>query len=1856
MADGKKDQNIRIRGAREHNLQSVDVDIPLGKITVVTGPSGSGKTSLAMHTLYAEGQRRYMETFSPYVRQFMDRMDRPDVSAVENVLPAIALEQRNFVKNSRSTVGTMTGLNEYLKLIFSRMAVGKDDSGRIIRPETPQSVASRLAAEEGAGDGREVLVCFAVTPAGSFEDMRRALTGQGYLRLWSHEGIVRLDDLHEAPATGEPELDEEGKWLVVQDRVHLGPESHQRLAEAVETAMRLGGDVVHVFTGSGAGWSNRRAFRGDWYPLMEPRPELFSSNSPLGACPECKGYGRSITFDYLKGLDPEKSIRQGALKIFESRVLGTCRQDLVRLAKKRGTVRTDVPWKKLTPEEVRWVVDGEESEDLERALREDLWYGIRGVFRDMEKHSHKMSVRVFLSHYRIYAVCPACQGGRLRPEALRFTVGGLTVPEVMALPMEELLPWIDRFIVPGAENDRALMQAVRELRSRVAYLGEVGLGYIAANRLTRSLSGGEIERVSLTTCLGAALTETLFVLDEPTVGLHPRDTGRLMTAMERLKKRGNTLVVVEHEEALMRAADYLVDMGPGSGSGGGRLVYAGPPEGIEREPDSTTGRYLSGETTIAIPKKRKKGVNKLEIRGAECHNLHDLNVDVPLGVYTCLTGVSGSGKSTLAREIIYAHAAEHFGNPPEDIEGRVRSLDGLEHLEEAVLVDQSPIVRTPRSTPAVYIGVFEEIRRLFAQEPAATIRGLTPGYFSFNSGEGRCPRCSGLGQEKVEMQFLSDIFVPCALCGGSRYTPDALSFTWEGRNMAQILAMDIRSAHALFAGCKGARARRVAARLDVLLQVGLGHLGLGQPLNTLSGGENQRLKLARILVDTVAEKGRTAGKGAAGKGKLLILDEPGTGLHFTDLDVLLGVFRRLTERGHTLLVIEHNMELVKSADYVIDLGPEGGTGGGTVVASGTPEEVAACGRGYTAAYLSAALGLGEEPRRPESRDREEDDIPSDVIALRGARHHQLKNIDVDIPRNEMTVVTGLSGSGKSTLAFDIIFAEGQKRFLDVMSPYARQFTEQMETPDIDRLTGLPPTVAIEQNRSRGGTKSTVGTVTEIWQFLRLLYAKLGTPYCPNCGIPVGKRSEEELLHLVQKRIEGMKKTGRLLLAAPVVRNRKGHYADLARWAEGKHYPLLRADGQLVEPASFEPLDRYANHDIDVVTYVFTRQNGQLLVNGQPAAENSLRLAVARTLDLGEGFVRVLDGASEELIGTKLACPQCGTSYPEPEPSTFSFNSPRGWCLACRGHGRVSAASFKGDQANSLLEAELRYDRDVERAANREEETRICPVCHGTRLTPFALGVRLQGRGIAELGTMNAHVLRREVAGWHFEGRDADIARNVVAEIDQRLDFLVRVGLGYLAMDRSATTLSGGETQRIRLAAQLGSALRGVLYVLDEPTIGLHPADNERLLDTLAELKSRGNTLLVVEHDEETMRRADHLIDLGPGAGIHGGEVVASGTFEDLQRQGSVTGLALANKPVHPYSGAWRSVEEGAEWIELKGCSLHNLKNVDFRIPAGRLTVLTGPSGAGKTSLMTGTLAPAMRVALKQFVPKDVRNSWASAKGLARFRALYQVDQAPIGKTPRSTPATYIGIFDEIRRLFAESSDAKRLGFDAGRFSFNTSSGHCEACKGTGLEKREMDFLPPCSIPCETCRGRRYNSRTLQVRYKGKTIADVLDMSMEEAAEFFASQPRLSDPLKLLCETGLGYLTLGQASNTISGGEAQRIKLVTELIKGRRAAMQAVKRGRPMPCDLYLIEEPTIGLHPHDVRLLIDVLQRLVDLGNTVVVVEHNLELIAEADYIVDIGPGAGEEGGRIVAEGSVRRVARSRRSATAPFLRQELKG
>ena len=954
--------------------------------------------------------------------------------------------------------------------------------------------------------------------------------------------------------------------------------------------------------------------------------------------------------------------------------------------------------------------------------------------------------------------------------------------------------------------------------------------------------------------------------------------------------------------------------------------------------------------------------------------------------------------------------------------------------------------------------------------------------------------------------------------------------------------------------------------------------------------------------------------------------------------MLLKVFHRLVEEGNTLLVIEHNMEVIKCADHILDLGPEAGDGGGLLVAKGTPEQVAATDT-HTGVYLARALGGGDSVLLPARMPSVRDEAPRPSIPpgirVTGAREHNLKNISLTIPRDELVIVTGLSGSGKSTLAFDILFAEGQRRFLDSMSPYARQFVEQLEKPDVDLIEGLPPTVAIEQRVTRGGGKSTVATVTEVYHFLRLLFAKTGVQHSPATGRPVVKQS----LSAIVAQVETLAKKGRVRILAPLVRGRKGFHTDIAKWAEKKGIETLLVDGALVPTAGFQKLERFKEHTIDAV-----------LGETGPGMKAQVEPVIRRAVEMGKGTAHILDHRNQIIVAsTEMFCPESGVAFETPEPRLFSFNSPHGWCPTCRGFGEVwdSPDTLQGDTA---IEQELHEERLHENLG--EGESRVCPECGGLRLNEVARFVRVCGHPLADFVGSSVREMAPLLQELRFHDNEKTVASAIIPEILQRLAFMEKVGLGYLRLDRSAKTLSGGESQRIRLAAQLGSNLRGVLYVLDEPTIGLHPRDNNALLDTLDALKSRGNSLLVVEHDDETMRRADRIIDLGPGAGIHGGELVAIGTLDEIMHNpASATGRCLLSPAVHPMRGHRRPLED-VEWVELKGACANNLKGIDVRFPVGRLIVLTGISGSGKSSLMRGSLLPALKHSRKG--PR-LTAAWRSITGGEHFETVYEVDQSPIGKTSRSTPATYIKVLDEIRKLYAGLPLARMRGFDAGRFSFNNESGRCETCQGQGVIKLEMSFLPPSYIPCEDCAGRRYNAQTLEVLYNERSVGDVMDMSIEQAAEFFAAVPSVQRPLSLLVETGLGYLKLGQPSPTLSGGEAQRLKLVAELRRGAGRTATAKMRGvRSSKSTLYLLEEPTIGLHMADVHRLLDVLHRLVDEGNTVMVIEHNLHLIAEADYILDIGPEAGGEGGELVVCGTPEEVARHRISRIAPFLRDTL--
>ena len=1887
---------IHVRGAYRNNLKSIDLDIPMATFTVVTGLSGSGKSSLAFDTVYAEGQRRYVETFSAYTRQFLERMDKPQVQSIEGIPPAIAVDQTNPVRTSRSTVGTMTELADHLKLLWAHAAsLHCRGCDRIVRRDSPASVWDDIASRIERGeieDGAKAQVLFTVrVPSNrSVEDIIEVLQGEGYHRYYEQT---------------------EHSVTAVQDRVRLRSEQAGRVREAVETAMLHGNGacVVSLVDGPDIPFSDDLHCPYCDIHYSDPVPNSFSFNSPVGACPTCRGFGRTMGIDYeLVIPDGSKTLRDGAVRVWESPSYNECKQDLLRFAKERG-IRTDLPWNALRKREQEWVIAGEGDYD------EGLWYGVKRFFDWLESKSYKMHIRVLLSKYRAYRPCTDCEGARLKPESLQWKIRGHSIHDINTLPIDDICRFIDDLSLDQTGttqshgHDEAGALVLGEIRSRLSYLSDVGVGYLTLDRQSRTLSGGEVQRINLTTALGTRLTNTLFVLDEPSIGLHSRDIDRLIGILRRLCEGGNTLLVVEHDPQVIASADRVVELGPGAGRDGGTIVFEGTPSELPGA-DTATGRWFrdaagpgraAGSTAPVKAEHDDPAAagdtptaenHQLHLTGAAGNNLNIAELSIPLNRLVCVTGVSGSGKSTLVEDTLYRALLKAKGEPVEAPCAH-HALEGADAIDKAVLVDQSSIGKTARSNPASYVGAFDEIRKRFAGAPLAAERGYTPGTFSFNSGNGRCPTCGGTGFEHVEMQFLSDVYLRCPDCDGTRYRSEMLDITvpaaaesgMRPANMADVLSMTVSDAMHFFADDAPVR-----NRLQPLIDVGLEYLTLGQPVPTLSGGEAQRLKLAAHLTKASAAKR---------DGPVLFLfDEPTTGLHAQDVARLLSALRTLLRDGHSVLVIEHNLDVISHADWIIDIGPDGGRGGGRLVATGSPSSLMSNDSGYTAEALREYMGIGpeadgfpvplsqsratgdlvaaESPRSESGPASSEPESPvttshpplepesprasggaGSPIGILNAREHNLQNISVEIPQGRMTVLTGVSGSGKSTLAFDILFSEGQRRYLESLNAYARQFVQPSQRPEVDAVYGLPPSVAIEQRTSRGGWKSTVATTTELFHFIRLLFLKLGTQYCPDCNIPIEPRTRDAVLADIMRDYSGE----RVTVFAPLVVARKGYYTDLAAWAAKKGFTTLRVDGEFLPTDNWPRLTRYKEHTIDlpvadvdvkpgsegllerVLADAFSHGNNQLKVAPSQGAG-----AIDEPRDPGTGAAakqQSRDPATvaadrERLFSVERSCPSCGTSFPELDPRLFSFNSRQGACEQCHGQGYIGTADEDLDAIPGGNDS----------AANSRSD--VCPSCGGSRLNRIARSVYFRDMSVDRLAALSVDHLYDWITGVKLEKREAAIARDIAAELSSRLGFLRRVGLGYLGLDRAAPTLSGGEAQRIRLAAQLGSNLQGVCYVLDEPTIGLHARDNRMLLDTLGELRDRGNTIVVVEHDAETIQAADYVIDLGPGGGVRGGHVVAAGTVEDLKATPkSRTGTAIASPPRHPAVPRKPRAElqppdshdhtvHPVGTLRIEGATLHNLKNIDIDIPFGRLTCVTGVSGCGKSTLARGVLresAEALirsrQTAKQRAGRKGNRGSGKGSAAVVGCRAMsgidsvdrvLEVDQTPIGKTPRSCPATYVGIWDDIRRLFASTPEAKLHGFDASRFSFNTKGGRCEACGGQGVVKIEMSFLPDVRMRCELCGGARFTSDTLSVHYKGKSIADVLEMSIEEAKDFFSAHRKIRYALSLLDEVGLGYLKLGQQSPTLSGGEAQRLKLVTELAKagGARAGH-----------TLYVLDEPTIGLHISDVERLTRVLIRLVDAGNTVVVVEHNLDLIAEADRIIDLGPEGGDAGGQVVCAG-----------------------
>jgi excinuclease ABC subunit A len=1835
---------IRVRGARQNNLRAIDVAIPIGAVTVITGVAGAGKSSLAFDVLYAEGYRRYVETFSPYARQFLDRLDRPHADAIEGVLPAVAIDRTAPVRTSRSTVGTMTSIADYLRALYARAAdLHCRSCDQVVTRASAARAFDRLLE---IGAGKAALICFATRVGKAKPDALRELFAQAGLRRVLEDGrAVALDDAHLRA--------EDGVVSIVLDRVTISADRRQHVVDSLEAALRWGRGVVEVRVdgmAEAARFSERLACAACRIDYEDPSPATFSFNNPVGACPACKGFGRTMDIDPdLVVPDARLTVQQGCIKIFQSASYKECQDDLERFLRRRG-LPVNVAWQDLDPEVRQLIWEGEPGG---RKSWRTKWYGLTGFFAWLEGRTYKMHVRVLLSRYRRYSTCATCGGQRLRPEALWFRIGGHNLPALEALSLTEAEAFF-RGYAP-AVSDAATDLLLAELRARLRFLVDVGVGYLTLARQSRTLSGGEAQRVGLATALGSALASTLYVLDEPSVGLHARDAARLKGVLAQLAAAGNAVVVVDHDPSLLAGADHVVELGPGPGAAGGRIVYQGKVAGLLHAEGSKTGAFLTGRLDVAAERRRRQPdpARRLRVVGARANNLRDVTVDVPLGCLVTVTGVSGSGKSSLVEEVIYRNLRRALGQSESD-PGACDRIEGAAAIEQVVMVDQAPLGASSRVNAATYLGVMDPLRALFAASPDAKAAKLTASSFSFNSKAGACPTCEGAGYEKIELQFLPDAFVRCPACDGRRLRHEVWDIKVRGYDLPALLQLPAAEVARIY-GDEPKYGAKIVRALQPLLDMGLGYLALGQPAPTLSGGEAQRLKLAGHLAE------------AAGQQNLLfLLDEPTTGLHPADVAVMLGALDRLVAAGHSVVVVEHNLEVARASDWIIDLGPEGGDAGGLVVAEGTPEVIARldtptgkalreAGRhGVLAALASAgARAADAEGARPRG-------VAAAVGAMEilGAREHNLRAVSTAIPRNQLVAVTGVSGSGKSTLAFDVLYAEGQRRFLDCLPTYVRQFVRPLARPDVDRVTGVPPTVALEQKLTAGSRMSTVGTSSEIYHYLRLLFAFRGVSHCTRCGLAgeiVGGGDDgagESPAGRIAARISEHFPRGEITVLAPLVSKRKGVHRDILAGAVKQGVRGLRIDGVIHPPEKLPKLERHEIHDIEAVVDVIDPGEGgragagKALEKAAAARAERLRAAVDKALLLSGRSVRVVPrrerggraaadkaGADERFYSTGRACPGCGAGLPVPDPRLFTFSQQFGACAACAGRGVIDDADGNDED-----------DVDDDAAPVTARQRPVCTACKGSRLGPEALAVKVAGRSIGDVAALSVTQLRGFLA--ELGSLPKELAEAIMPELQGRLAVLEELGLGYLTLDRGADTLSTGEGQRIRIVAQLASNLRGVAYVLDEPTVGLHPRDSEALAKALLGLRDRGNTVVVVEHEEALIRAADHVIDMGPGAGTEGGRIVVAGSPAEVARHASsLTGRWLRGAgdqvaaPRRPVGAADTS------WLRLCNARLHNLQGIDAEFPLGRLTCVTGVSGSGKSSLVRDLLHPALAARLRGGALPAGLDDLTGWQGLTR---VIEVDEAPIGRTPRSVPATYVDIMNHLRTLFATTADARARGYKAGRFSFNVAAGRCDKCEGQGRIKVTMSLLPDVYIPCGGCGGRRFNPDTLSVLYKGKSIAEVLALTVDEARELFAPVSAVRVPLDFLAEIGLGYLSLGQASPTLSGGEAQRIKLAAELARPAGGH----KGGR----TLYVLDEPTTGLHMADVAKLTAALHRLVDRGDTVVVIEHNLDLIAAVDYVIDLGPEGGAAGGQLIARGTPAEVARVTRSHTGRFLRAHLGG
>lgn len=1607
----KENQHITIEKASEHNLKDISLRIPHHRINCFTGVSGSGKSSLVYDIICKESQRRYFETFSTYAKQFIGKMSRPEVEHIKGLMPAISVDQKTVSKNPRSTVGTMTELYDYLRLLFARLG------------EVP-----------------------------------------------------------------------------------------------------------------------------DEYKIENINRSLFSFNSADGFCPSCKGLGVVDQIDAeLLIKDPNKSLREGALKITTPSgytIYSQVTIDVLDMVCNSEGFNVDIPWKDLTDFQKNIIFNGSNKikipfgkHTLESRMkwsgitakpREEGYYkGILPIMENILRVDRNPNILKFAKTVK----CKYCNGSRLNKNALAITINQKNIFEYSSLSISELKSLINDTKFKN-EYITIANQIKDKIIDRCKTLEELGLGYLTLTRESTTLSGGEAQRIRLATQVGNGLRGILYILDEPSIGLHPHDNNRMISIMKKLRDQGNTILVVEHDKETMLNADNIFDIGPLAGKNGGELLLKEPVKDIFKvnNNESQTLQYIKHSEKPGSPLENLP--NKwLNIKNANLHNLKNISTAFRLHSLNVVTGVSGAGKSTLVFNLLGNHfekllSGDKIQNPS------YNSIESDSEIFKIIEIDQSPIGRTPRSNPATYTKVFDLIRKLFANQSEAKIKNWNQSHFSFNTKGGRCDTCEGAGSVQTGMHFLSNVETICETCQGKRYKPETLQIKYKGKSISEILEMEISEAKSFFAD-----EPKINHYLETMVNLGLGYLSLGQSATTLSGGEAQRLKLATELVKPTKEH------------TLYLFDEPTTGLHAYDIKILNEALRNLTIKGHTVIVIEHDADVIKKADHIIDLGPESGDLGGKVVFEGSYNDLLNCQDSLTAKALTKKItqNITLNPILESIIDA--------PISLKGIKTNNLKNIDVDFPRNEITVITGISGSGKSSLAFDTLFAEGQFRFTESFSTYTRSLIQQKAKPDIANSIGITPTIAIESKSVTKNQRATVGTITGINDLYRLLYSRISKN-------AIGNKCQEYSSYFSFN-----------------------HESGACKACNGLGFEFTCNPEKLISNPDL-PLNSGAMKGSKPGAFYGDPFGQYMAILNEVGKQNSI--------DFNQPWNKLNENAKEiALYGS------ADNEY----HVIWSFKR----------KNRVGTHEFKG----KWLGLSNYINDEFIRKQNKQGGENVaalmkkvnCKHCNGTRLKKDVLEYKVAGKNINEISSLESSeaLIFFENINQHINSDEILLTSEIIKSIKEKHTAMCQIGLAYLSCNRETTTLSGGEGRRVRMISQLGGELIGITYILDEPTVGLHSKDSENLIKLLKKL-SEQNTVVVVEHDEDVIKCADYIIELGPEAGVNGGRVIAKGNKKSiLQNSNSITAKYLNSNYKLPFKKELLDINFD---LKIKNANANNLKNFNISLPSNGITTFSGVSGSGKTSLLFDIIAKSS--AENKSVNCD------SISGLESFTSIIHLDQNPIGKNTLSTPVTFLNLYDDIRSIYAKTNDAVNSKLKPSHFSYNSKDGQCDNCKGQGQIKISMDFLSDVEITCSKCDGKRFKKEILNIKWNGNTISDILSKTISEASNIFKFDEKLYNSFNLLTELGLGHLKLGQSATTLSGGEAQRIKLGKALIN------------KPKNKCLYLMDEPTTGLHFADIEKLIKVLFSLRESGHALYIIEHHpwFELIA--DHIVRLGPVGGNKGGYLI--------------------------